>query len=393
MATLPHNKGKQAMNSGTSALPNICEIAKLYAPDLQAVERAKRSQAALFKGLKPEELPLLLNAPLTKEQESLIPNPDFKDAFDDQALMVCQQLRYALSAANAKAGSVPSIRANFGTGILLACVGLEQDVSHDKMPWLQRHLTKEEISKLSPDDIKASGSYAKGLDCMRYFKSVLGERMPVYCMDTQGPFDLAHLMIGDDIFMELYDDPPFVHHLMELCLALGIKTHEEMKRISGEPHGAHFHSGMLYAENMGIRICEDTTTLISPEAIAEFAMPYTARLAKHFGGAWVHYCGRNDHLTKAICEIPDIRGINFGHIPGREHDHPFEQDMELIKAHGKVYVGEWPRRPNEDGKSFLRRMHGWAAQGALIPSGNPAVKKDAGLFASTDEALEFWRGL
>lgn len=381
------------MNTETATVQNIYETAKLYSPDACVIRTAMRRQANLFKGEKPDAWPLLLNAPLTHEQEAAIPNPDFKEAFDVPESMLCQQLRYALSAANAGADTVPSIRANFGTGILLACLGLEQEILSDKMPWLHQHLDKAQIAKLTLDDIKTEGSFARGLDFMRLFKKVMGDRLPIYCMDTQGPFDLAHLLMGDDLFMELYDDPPFVHHLMELCLALGIRSHELMKSVSGEAMDGQHHSCMLYAENMGVRICEDTTTLISPEAIAEFAMPYTARLARHFGGAWIHYCGRNDNLTRAICEIPEVRAVNFGHIPGREHDHPFEKDMELIKSHGKVYVGVWPRRQGEDGKAYLRRLHFWASQGCLLPNGNAATGNGEGLFRTAKDALDFWRGL
>ncbi len=41
--------------------------------------------------------------------------------------------------------------------------------------------------------------------------------------------------------------------------------------------------------------------------IDEFALPYTRKLAGYFGGAWVHYCGRNDALTKAVCAAPAVR--------------------------------------------------------------------------------------
>ena len=104
---------------------------------------------------------------------------------------------------------------------------------------------------------------------------------------------------------------------------------------------------------MGIRICEDTTAIIGADSIEEFAMPYTQRLARHFGGGWVHYCGRNDNLTEAVCRIPEIRAINFGHIPGHEHDHIFEEDMARCLKYGKVYNGDWPRRPEESGRGTV----------------------------------------
>jgi hypothetical protein len=305
--------------------------------------------------------------------------------------MLCGQVRGACASANAGSDAVPSIRANMGAGSLLSAVGLEQKVLPDKMPWLKEHLSREQAAKLEPDDIRVQGTLARGLDAMRRFREVMGDTPPIFCMDTQGPFDLAHLLLGDDIFYALIDDPPFVEHVLTLCVEMGIRGHTWMKEISGEPRDRHHH-GSLYAENMGIRICEDTTVLVNPETIREVVMPHTQRLAAHFGGAWVHYCGRNDHLTEAVLDLPEIRGVNFGHVPGHEHDHEFEADMERVARTGKVFFGGWPRRPGEGGRDYLRRMHRWAARGCLIPHGNAALGDPDG-FPDVAAALDFWYGL
>ncbi len=371
--------------------PLLTQVPELLAPYQARLAVARRRQAAVWRGERPDAWPLLLSGPLTPVQEQL-PDGNLAEAFNDADRMLGSQLRGVFAVANGGADQVPSIRANLGTGICCACLGLEQDVFADKMPWLRQHLTKEQISRLTPDDLVPRGSFERGLYYMRYFKEMLGDSVGIYCMDTQGPFDLAHLIMGDAFFYELHDDPPFVHHLMELSLALGIRTHTWMKELTGEPLERHHHSGMLYAENMGIRICEDTTAIVGPKVMDEFAMPYTQRLARHFGGAWVHYCGRSDELTRRILALPEIRGINFGHIPGHEHDHLFEQDMEWIRAAGKVYIGGWPRRPGEPGREYLRRLHRWSAQGCLIADGNAAMYPADGL-ADAAAVREFWYGL
>jgi hypothetical protein len=302
--------------------------------------------------------------------------------------MLCSQVRHACAAANAGSDAVPSVRGNYGTATTLSLVGLEQEVFPDKMPWLQKHLTKEQASRLTLDDIRIQGTFERGLTYMRRHKEIMGARLPLYCMDTQGPVDLAHLMLSDEIFYLLYDDPPFMHHILSFCVALSIRAHEWMKEISGEPANVLHHTNSLYAENAGIRVCEDTTCLLGPEQIHEFAVPHTRKLAQHFGGAWVHYCGRNDELTRAMLEIPEVRGINFGHVPGRKHDQPFEQVMALCRRHGKVYFGDWPRRKGESGQDYLKRAHEWAAQGCLITWLNAAVGDNG--YADGRQALDAW---
>ncbi len=370
---------------------DVAELRDLYSPDHERIRVAGNRQKAVWEGKKPDAWPIMMSAPLTREQER-IPAPDFKEAFDNDEMMLCGQVRAACGVINAGSDAVPSIRANLGTGICLSLLGLEQEVFPEKMPWLKQHLTLEQAAALTPDDIRIQGDFDRGLRQMALFRKVMNDAIPVYCMDTQGPFDLAHLMVGDELFYAIHDDPGLVHHIMNLALQIGIKAHTWMKERAGEPLDRINHGNTLYAENMGIRICEDTTVLLSPEAMAEFALPYTQKLAAHFGGAWVHYCGRHDGLTRGILELPEIRGINFGHIPGHLYDHVFEEDMQLIREHGKVYYGSWPRLPGETGRDFLKRMHEWAAQGAMIPFGHEAVNEPDG-FTDVRTALDYWYSL
>jgi uroporphyrinogen-III decarboxylase len=370
-------------------LTGVPEIKSLLSANAERLTLARRRQAAVWKGQKTDAWPIFFfSARLTPEQEK-IPDFNFKEIFEHFECMLAQGCRIACAITNGHSDAVPSLRVNFGVGITLACLGLEQEIFPDKMPWPKAHLTRDQVAKLRPDDIRIQGSFERGLDWMRRFKEILGPALPVYCMDTQGPFDLAHLIMGDEIFYLLNDDPAFVHHLMTLCFELGVKTHCWMKETVGEPIRQMHHSSFLYMENAGIRICEDTTSLLGEKAIREFAMPYTRRLAKHFGGAFVHYCGRNDHLTEALCEIPETRNINFGHIPGHEHDHVFEEDMQRVQKAGKVYVGAWPRLPNENGKEFLKRMHRWAKEGCLVPVADAAMEGPDGL-PSIEAVQEFW---
>lgn len=381
---------------------DVRELPKLLHADFERIELAKKRQTAVWRGEKPDAWPIFLSAPLTAEQRE-IPSPNLREAFYDADLMLCSQVRGACGTFNARSDSVPSIRANFGTGVTLACLGLQQEIFSDKMPWLQQHLTRDEVAKLEPDDIKIQGDFERALEFMRRFIEILGDSLPVYCLDTQGPLDLAHLILGDDIFLAFYDDPSFSHHLMEIALEVGIRTHTWLKEVTGEPLIEQHHGG-LYAQNMGVRICEDTSAIIGPELIEKFVMPYTQRLAQHFGGAWIHYCGRNDHLTEAVCRIPEIRAVNFGHIPGHEHLHIVEEDMERFAEYGKVYHGNFPRFENESGRDYLRRMHVWSSQGLMMLHGNAAIAPvsadeqsdlpdSADLFPDVQSALDFWYNL
>jgi hypothetical protein len=370
---------------------DVGRLTGLYTADPVRVDAARRRQAAVWRGEKPDQWPAIAQTQVLTESQQAIPNPDFKQAFESVEMMLCSQVRQACGVANTLSDAVPSVRGNYGTGTTLSCLGLDQEVFADKMPWLKRHLTREQAARLTPADIRLRGAAQCGMEYMRRHKAVMGDRPMLYCMDTQGPFDLAHLMIGDDLFLLVYDDPPFVHHVLEFCVELATQFTQWMKAVSGEPAHVCHHTNSLYMENGGVRICEDSTTLLGPDQIREFAMPYSQRLARRFGGAWVHYCGRNDALTRAILEVPEFRGINFGHVAGHEYDHPFEQDMSWIRESGKVFFGWWPRLPDERGEAYLRRMLEWSRQGCLIPQIDPAV--GSGGYPDIRAAVDAWYAL
>jgi len=366
---------------------SINDLPDLFAPDLARIALAKERQARFWRGEPNAVAPIICSGALRPEQER-IPDPDFKQAFEDLDLMIFSQVRQACAMANGRSDAVPSVRGNYGTGVLLSCLGLEQDVFPDKMPWLRQHLTREQVAALEPDDIQVRGTFARGLEFMQKVRDLFGDRLPVYCMDTQGPFDLAHLIIGDDLFFLLHDDPPLAAHLMDIAVELGMRTHAWMKTINGEAANTFTHSNSIYAENIGLRICEDTSAIVGPELIETVCLPASRRLAAHFGQAWTHYCGRNDHLTAAICAAPELIGLNFGHIPGHEQDHPFDADMARCRDSGTRYVGNWPLLPGESGTDYLQRLHAWAAEGVLLPQ----MWGTAG-FESTEAMLDAWYDL
>ncbi len=356
--------------------------------DYKHIEESRIRQSLAWKKQKLEYPIIFCGDKLNYKQEN-IPDYNLKETFYDKSKMLCSQARLACQAANGHSDSVPSIRANLGTGILLSCFGLEQEVYPDKMPWLKEHLSKEKISKLSPGDIKIQGSFERGLEMMHYFKETTNDCIPVFVMDTQGPFDLAHLLLGDQLFLELYDDPPFVHHLMEICFQLGIKTHHWMKEAIGEPLTSLHHSNAIFSDSFSIRICEDTTALLGDEQIREFAIPYSVKLAKEFGAAWIHYCGYNEALTDALLEVPEFKVINFGHIPGHEYEIDFCKNMEKFQKAGKINWNWWPKFKDEKSIDYLKRLHYWANKGILAPY----ISLNDTDFKSASELIDIWKNM
>ena len=298
-------------------------------------DRAVRLQRKVLMGEETETQPLLLSAEL-----DLSDYPAFtpKQTHYDPEKMLCQELRSALCAAEGGREAVPSVRANMGCGIVLALFGLKQELFDDKMPWLQEHLPHERIEEMRPSDLEITPEFQMAMDHMEYMADRLsGTGVRVYPLDIQGAVDTAHLLMGDDMFYELYDDEEYMDHALSLCeAAIRMAMDECLKRMPGSDKEVCHYSAFCIPREIGaIKMSEDTTTLIRGEHIRRFAAPAAHRLLEAYGGGYVHYCGRNDHLLEALLNEPLCLGINYGN-PDK---HDVGEVLRAMAQANKVYMG------------------------------------------------------
>lgn len=261
--------------------------------------------------------------------------------YDDQKMLYFG----LVSALTSTGDSVPSVRANKGCGIYPNMLGVSSTYFTDKMPWVQEHLSKEQISAIEPDQIEFGDQFKRGLETMAYLADRLKDTgCFVYPLDLQGAVDTAHLVYGDDYFYDLYDDPSFIHHLMNCTVQGMIKGCDAVLQLMDETGNTkldqmsfipHYNDLVMSRSKGGIKFSEDTTTLLNPDQIDEFSIPYLKQLLDYYGGGYVHYCGKNNHLYKKVMELSNVYGINFGN----PEKHDMEEVLKECAKTGKVYYG------------------------------------------------------
>ncbi len=366
--------------------PNIQNLLDCAGVDPAWATRNEELQCAVQDGAG-GYIPLICQAQLTEEQKKILPAAtNTYEEWHSHEITLINGLRGAAGLVNAGSDGVPSIRANTGVGTVATTLGAVQTVFEDKMPWITEHVDLEDLDDFGPDTAPAGPDAVLALERSRYLAEHLdGSGITPYCFDTQGPFDVAHLVVGNRIFYAIYDEPERIHRLLDNCTRVSIRHTREYKEAVGElpDEGRH---GCSLAMKGGIRVCEDTPTLLNEEQIHEFVMPYTRKLLQAFGGGWIHYCGRNDHLYNAVLEkIPECYTFNLGN--------PEMHDMKQVIAdcieHGKTYYGRIPREEGEDTEKYFRRLLGYtqSAGRGLILSGI------GGNGMSPPDAVRLWREL
>jgi len=275
--------------------------------------------------------------------------------FDKEKMLYGHLEEIAISAQNAFDAPL-CIRPNFGTIFIPAMFGLKYKVPEDTFAWLTARLKKEEIKDLGFKNLEKTDMLKRAIEYIAFFKETLPEWIHVYLPDTLGPFEIAHAIYGNNIFYDFYDDSKFVHYLLNLCTDIYIQVTNKLKEALGEEKTSCYHGHALsrgiYMRNGGIRISEDSATLISPQQIDEFVIPYDQKALETFGGGFIHFCGKNEYLLESYLKINEVRAVNLGN----PELYDFDTSMQKFIKYKKCYFGLWPRKVGENLKAYTLRM-------------------------------------
>jgi len=364
-----------------TATLHVDDLVTLAGVDPDEMARREALHLAVQEG-RSEVLPLLGGGTLTPEQEAGLPaGRGLGEEWGSDEITLLNGLRGAACAMNGGSDATPSIRANLGVGIAATPFGVTYEHFDDKMPWVTGHVALETLDDFDADACPLGTVCETAIARSRYLAEHLaGSGITPFCFDTQSPFDVAHLVVGDDIFYAMYDEPERVHQLLDNCTRMIIRLTRAYKDATGERPDGGRHGN--FAMRGGVRVCEDTVTLLNEEQVATCCVPYTRRLLQAFGGGWIHYCGKNDHLYRAVLDdLPECYALNFGN--------PEMHDMEQVVAdcisRGKTYKGGIPRQADEPLEAYFRRVQGYTqgtGRGLLFACGT-----------NEDGAVALWRRL
>lgn len=252
-------------------------------------------------------------------------HPDFpyfsvEEIHQDMAKMMYNEIVSCLPQIETNDGGIPMIRANYGVGILPSVFGAKCLIINGNMPWCE-HLTKDELKKLISAGIPSpeNGFGKRVKETYAFYKEMLSQypkcnqAIKFYHPDYQGPFDIAHLLFGSDIYMEIYDDPDFIHELLEFVCDTYINCMNDIKPyLNDEIDGFVYHWHHLYPGKVVLR--DDSAVNLSPGMYEEFVKPYNDKILKAFGCGSMHFCGRADHWVFDMARDENIKAYNVGYM-------------------------------------------------------------------------------
>lgn len=212
--------------------------------------------------------------------------------------------------------TLPSIRVEFGTAQIAAAFGCEVREMPRSLPACGSHILKEagdiwnmKLPTLKDGLVPLLDKYTE------YYQEHMSPGMVIQHPDVQSSFNSAHLIRGNDILYDFYDDPGALRQLLKMVTDYMILFTEHTKSaISKDKEWFHDSGGFWKG---GARISNCTLQIVSPELYEEFIMPEDIRYLKAIGGGAIHYCGSHPGVLEEMYRIPEAHMLQ---IDSEYHD-------------------------------------------------------------------------
>lgn len=282
--------------------------------------------------------------------------PPWEERLEDPIKMLQAQLEQLRFHIQAEDDRIPTLRVELGTGQVAAAFGCEIAVPTNSMPAVKSHVIKniKDVYELKKPSLDA-GMYGKLKEFTRVFLENMPYGVQIQPPDLQSPFNCAHLIRGNDILLDFYDDPEALGYLLDLITDYMIDLVPYLKNMIHSSNEWFLDYGALWKG--GARISNCTMHLISPAMYAEFVLPRDRRLFAEIGGGRIHYCGSYKEVIDEFVKIPSLTGLDFNSgLPASELWNLAERVPEkvtIMKDIAKdspemkrLMSGDWPRKRN-----------------------------------------------
>lgn len=191
----------------------------------------------------------------------------------------------------------------YGAYVIPQVFGIPLRYAPDRWPVLdpEKKLSVGEIESLDVEELIERPFVQEIYDQMDIIESEWG-KIHGY-LNWQGVLNNAFHIRGQDIFLDIYDEPDFVHvFFSEIC--------EVMIRLAKMVQARQRESG-FYINQFSVSNC--TVNMISPEMYREFVFPYDQRIALSFERFGVHTCNWDvTPYIEAFKDLPNLGYLDMG---------------------------------------------------------------------------------
>ena len=305
----------------------------------------------------PDYLPIIVNSiDPACAQEKINPfqnhhRSSLLEQLENPEKMLYEQLASVKKACRFPSDGIPSVSIRHGNAFLGEAFEVPMRIVADTT-YTQRYLTVEEIERIDlPDDLTEIPIIKNVVEFLRYCQSVLPEHVSPALYFMMSPYDLAFMLRGEQLILDMYDNPHAVHLLMRKTTDLFVRATRLFKKVIDESYDGYLFTNSLFSG--GGHLCEDSCILLSPELHEQFSLPYTIEALDELNGGWVHFCGDGRQLLGSYLALPNMFGINYGQMG---LNGPRDGTLKRFMQKGKACNFALAKEKNEAYPAYFRRI-------------------------------------
>lgn len=195
----------------------------------------------------------------------------------------------------------------YGMVMLPAVFGCEIVFKEDALPWaMPLNLSKEACDKLVKPDLTQTSPMKEMLGQIDHLKSKYGK--VVGDINVTGVQNLALKLRGDELYIDYFEDPEFVHRLLKFCTECIIDLWRLVYPITGT--GAVDVTPMCDPSIYCLPNC--TVEQISGDTYIEFGLPYDNMIAEVCKPVGIHHCGNLDPVVEGYAQVKNLVFVEAG---------------------------------------------------------------------------------
>ena len=190
-----------------------------------------------------------------------------------------------------------------GTGTLVPCFGIPLDPEAQDAPAFTR--TLDDVLRDDPPDPRSSGLMPQMHERIDFLKDHLPPFFNIGMPDVQGPYNIAHAVLGQEALTAPYLEPRKFAVFMERVTTLWIEAFKALLVWIGPEY--------LHPADEVPMVRECSVNLVSTECYREHILPHDRRLGEALGPLHIHPCS-GPHVFHATLENLPVRVTEAGWI-------------------------------------------------------------------------------
>jgi len=227
---------------------------------------------------------------------------------------------------------VPAVGINMGYGVHSAYYTGAEVIFGEETSWT--HPVLDNLADMKKFTLDANNPwYQRILNITRLYAKYQEGDYYIHGFSNAGPGDMANAIRGNDLFVDLFDEPELVKAFMDQCVEPVIWLEESIKEITGYINGGSITANCWF-EGDAPYISMDFDDLCSAGQFREFGFHATQKILDHFSGGFMHHHMKGYHIHESLAKLNHLKLLEISWDPNLPKPIGFLD--ELWDMHGSL---------------------------------------------------------